>query len=305
MRIILIGQAAFGEKVLEGLLKKGENVVAVFCPPEFPGKPSPLQQLAESHGIFVYRPKRMRQPEVYDLFVQLQPDLNVMAFVTDIVPERILNLPRLGTLQYHPSLLSKHRGGSAINWAIIQGETETGLTIFWPDQGIDTGPILLQKKVQIGPDDTVGSLYFNKLFPLGVEAVLEAVELVGTGQAPRMPQDESRATAEPLCTEAQTVIDWGKPVAEIYNLIRGANPSPGAVTRWRGKKLKIFDTARLGEVPGAAAGTVVAIQPDSFVVACLGGSIQIKRVMPEGGSKIKTPEFVATSQLQIGDRLGE
>lgn len=304
MRIVLIGQAAFGEKVLEALLNKGENVVAVFCPPDPSDKPSPLKQLAESKGIPVYQPKRMKDPEVYDIFKQLQPDLNVMAFVTDIVPERILRLPRLGSIQYHPSLLPKHRGGSAIAWAIIQGETKTGLTIFWPDKGIDTGPILLQKEVEIAPDDTTASLYFNKLFPLGVEAIVEAVEMVRQGTAPRIPQDESLATYEPLLTEDLTVIDWSKPTEQVYNLIRGANPQPGAVTYFRGKKLKIFDCQR-GEPPGPSLpGQVLNISQDGFLVGTGDGAILVKRVQPEGSAKIKAPEFIAASGLKVGDRLG-
>ncbi len=303
MRLVLMGQAAFGEKVLEALLHKGENVAAVFCPPDLPSKPASLRLLAGGKGIPVYQPKRMKDPAVYDLFGQLQPDLNVMAFVTDIVPLRILNLPRWGTIQYHPSLLPKHRGGSAINWAIIKGATKTGLTIFWPDEGVDTGPILLQKEVEIDPDDTTGSLYFNKLFPLGVEALVEAVAMVAQGVAPHIPQDESQATSDPLCTEERTVIDWTRPVAQVYNLIRGANPQPGASTICRGKRLKVLDAARVDRPKRATPGQVTAITPDGFVVASRGGSILVKRVQPEGGTKVKSPDFVAASGLKVGDRF--
>ena len=194
MKTVVIGQAAFGERVLEAMLNLGEEVVGVFCPPDQPGKPNALCDAAQRHRIAVYQPKHLRDPEVYEAFRQLQPDLNLMAFVTDIVPERILNLPRHGSIQYHPSLLPKHRGGSAINWAIINGETATGLTIFWPDRGVDTGPILLQKEVEIAPDDTTGSLYFNKLFPLGVDALVESIKLIESGVAPRNAQDETLAT---------------------------------------------------------------------------------------------------------------
>jgi methionyl-tRNA formyltransferase len=307
LRIVLIGQAAFGEKVLEALLNKGENVVAVFCPPEGrgdpPWSPSPLRQLAEGEGIPVYQPRRMRDPEVYNTFVKLQPGLNVMAFVTDIVPQRILDCPSYGSIQYHPSLLPRHRGGSAIPWAVANGETRTGLTIFWPDQGIDTGPILLQKEVEITPDDTTGSLYFNKLFPLGVEALVEAVEMVRHGTAPRIPQDESLATYEPLCTEERMVIDWDKPVAQVYNLIRGANPQPGAVTTFRGKKLKIFDCQRQELPHPATPGETLAISEEGVLIAGNGGAILVKRVQPEGGAKVKVLEFVTTSGLKVGDRL--
>lgn len=304
MRIVLIGQAAFGEAVLQKLVENKEEVVAVFCPPDPPGgKANPLRERAEQLGIPVYQPKRMRDPEVYEEFVRLQPDLNVLAFVTDIIPQRVLDLPRLGSIQYHPSLLPKHRGGSAINWAVINGETKTGLTIFWPDKGIDTGPILLQKEVEITPDDTVGSLYFNKLFPLGVEAMAEAVRLVKEGKAPRIPQDESQATYEGLCREADGMLDWSRPYRELYNLIRGTNPSPGATTYLQGKKVKIFDCEARDGVAGAP-GEVVVVEQTGFVVAAAGGGILVKRVQPEGSGKVKAPEFVQAVGLKVGDKFG-
>ena len=183
MRIVLIGQAAFGQKVLEALLNRGEQVAAVYVPPDKPGsRIDPLKESAQQHGIPVFQPQRMRDPGVYEKFVELAPDLGVMAFVTDIVPESILNCPRLGTIQYHPSLLPKHRGRSSINWAIINGDKKTGITILWPDAGIDTGPILLQKEAEISPTDTVGSLYYDKLFPLGVEAIMESIDLIHKGK---------------------------------------------------------------------------------------------------------------------------
>jgi len=144
MRIVIIGQAAFGEKVTQTLLKKGEEIVGIYTPPDIPGRTNPLKELAVQLGRPIFQPKEMRVPGVYAEYTRLKPDLNVMAYVTDIIPESILTYPKLGTIQYHPSLLPKHRGGSAINWAIINGEAKTGITIFWPDKGIDTGPVLLQ-----------------------------------------------------------------------------------------------------------------------------------------------------------------
>ncbi len=304
MRIVLIGQAAFGEKVLESLLNRGEDVVAVFCPPDPAGKPGAMRLLADSRGIPVHQPGRMRDPIVKGLFRDLRPDLNVMAFVTDIVPLSILEIPSLGTIQYHPSLLPKYRGGSAINWAIIKGEKITGLSIFWPDKGIDTGPILLQKSVEIGPDDTTGSLYFGKLFPLGVDAVTEAVEMVRAGTAPRVPQDESLATWDPLCTEDRTVIDWSRSVSEVYDLIRGANPAPGASTGFRGTRLKLFDAQRVDTSPGISPGKVVSLEPEGFVVASRGGGILVKRLQSVGAAKVKAPEFIASAGLKVGDTFG-
>jgi len=305
MRIVLIGQAAFGEKVLQALMKKGEEVVGVYAPPEIPGKGNPLRELAVQFGIPTFQPEKMRAPEVYAEYIKLKPELNIMAFVTDILPESILNYPRLGTIQYHPSLLPRHRGGSAINWAIINGDTKTGITIFWPDQGIDTGPILLQKEVEISPFDTMGSLYFDKLFPLGVEALVESVELIKKGTAPRIPQNESQATYEGLCTEEDAVINWLQPVTKIYNLIRGTNPRPGATTHFQGKQFKVFDSELLGSAVEGSPGEIVDITEQGLVVAAINGAILVTRVQVEGSPKIAAPEFAKQMGLKVGDKLSE
>jgi len=305
MRIILIGQAAFGEKVLQTLIEKGEEIVGVYTSPDTTGRTNPFKELAAQMGLPVFQPEGMRTPEVYTEYAKLKPDLNVMAFVTDIIPERILSHPKLGTIQYHPSLLPKHRGGSAINWAIINGEDKTGITIFWPDKGIDTGPILLQKEAEISPDDTVGSLYFNKLFPLGIEALVESIELVRKGTASRIPQDESQATYEGLCTDQEAVINWSQPATKIYNLIRGTNPQPGAITHFQGGQFKVFDSELLMDSGGGSPGEIVNISQQGFTVAAADGAILITRVQAEGSPKIASPEFVRQVQLKAGDRLGE
>jgi len=304
MRITLIGQAAFGEAVLKALLEKGEEVVVVYVPPDVPGRRDQLKELALSQGIPTFQPPRMRDPHVYSGYKGLAPDLGVMAFVNDIVPATILDCPRLGTIQYHPSLLPRHRGASAINWAIINGETRTGLTVFWPDEGIDTGPILLQREVTIDPNDTVGSLYFNRLFPMGVEAILEAVEALKRGTAPRLPQDESHATYEPPCQEEHAIIDWSQPASQVYNLIRGTNPQPGATTYFSGERLKIFDCELRPSPREANAGEIIAVTDEGFLVAAIGGAILVKRMQPSGSSKIAASDFVASAQLGAGSTLG-
>lgn len=273
-----------------------------FTPPGQRGEP--VAEAAAKFDIPVLRPGRMRSPEVVERIKELAPDLGVMAFVTDIVPGEVLRLPRLGTIQYHPSLLPRHRGASAINWAIIMGEAKTGLTIFYPDEGIDTGPILLQKEVEIDPDDTVGSLYFNKLFPLGVEAMVEAVRLVREGRAPRIPQDESQATYEEPCSEKHSLINWERPLSEVYNLIRGTNPQPGAYTFRRGEKLKIFDCRKVEGETGRRPGEVVGVAEDHFLVAAPGGAVKVMRVQPQGMGKIAASEYIKISGLLPGERLG-
>ena len=237
MRIVVHGQQAFGKTVLERLLERNEDVVGVFCGPDREGRPAdPLKEFALERDLPVHQPTSWKTDEALELMRSFDPDLCVMAYVTLLVPQRVLDAPRRGTIQYHPSLLPKHRGPSSINWPIIQGETRTGLTIFWPDEALDEGPILLQKEVEIGPHDTLGSLYFNHLFPMGVDAIMEAVDLVRAGKAPRTPQNDSQATYESWCRKADARIDWNKPVSEVYNLIRGTDPQPGAWTLIDGQR---------------------------------------------------------------------
>jgi methionyl-tRNA formyltransferase len=305
MRIVLIGQAAFGQKVLEALLNKREQVVAVYVPPDKLGsKIDPLKESAQQQGISVFQPQRMRDPGVSDKFVELAPDLGVMAFVTDIVPESILNCPKLGTIQYHPSLLPKHRGRSSINWAIINGDKKTGITILWPDAGIDTGPILLQKEVEISPSDTIGSLYYDKLFPLGVEAIIESIDLIDKGKAPRIPQDESQATYERPCQEKDAIIDWAQPIQKVYNLVRGTNPQPGATTSRRGQKLKIFDCELIMQNVTAAPGEIIKSSDKGIAVAGRGGWLLVKRVQPQAQPKMTASEYALKVGLKAGERLG-
>ena len=303
MRIIIVGQGPFGEKVLEALIKKGENVVGVFSPPDKRGEA--IKELAERSKISFFQPAHMKDPQVYDVFKKLQPDLVVLAFVTDIIPERLLSIPSHGTICYHPSLLPRHRGASGINWAIIQGDKRTGLTILWADKGIDTGSILLQKEVEIGPNDTTGSLYFNNLFPMGIDAMMEAVELIKKGKAPRIPQDESKATYEPPCDDKVASVDFEKSINDIYNLIRGCDPQPGAYTTFKGKKVRFYD-ARMDPLPsGRGRGQIVAIEEGGLQIAVKGGTIKIGKLRVDKGEKVGAMEFARSVDLKVGDRFGE
>jgi methionyl-tRNA formyltransferase len=304
LRIILIGQAAFAEKTLEKLLGKGEEVVAVYCPPDAPGgKPDPVKQKALQLGIPVHQHQSFKAPEVREEFVALKADLAILAFVSFIVPPQVFNVPRLGSICFHPSLLPKYRGASAINWALIKGETATGLSLFWVDPGIDTGPVLLQKEVKVEPADTTGSLYFNKIFPLGVEAIVEAVDLIKAGNPPRIIQDESRASYDPPCTDEHAKIDWSKPAQEVYNLIRGCDPQPGAHTTYNGKMLRVFDARLHAGANNAPAGQVTAIGAEEITVALSGGRLTVQRVRGEG-AKISAAEFARQAELNVGAQLG-
>ena len=303
MRIIVNGQQAFGQAVLEALLKRGENIVGVYCAPDKEGRPvDPLKTYALEQGLPVFQPKSFKNPEVWEQMRALKPDLGVMAYVTLFVPEEALNIPTHGTIQYHPSLLPDHKGPSSINWPIIFGKKKTGLSIFWPDNGLDTGPILLQKEVDIGPDDTLGSIYFDHLFPMGVAAMLEAVDLVKAGKAPKIPQDPNAGSYEGWCRAADAQIDWNRPATEIHNLIRGTNPQPGAWTTHKGTVVQMFDSTVTSQ--NGAPGEVLAIDDNGIVIAAQSGSVLIKRVRPKGDKKLAASEFAAQNSLSIGDKLG-
>jgi methionyl-tRNA formyltransferase len=289
------------------LTKRGENVVAVYVAPEKEGaKADPLKEAALAAKLPVHQPVSYRKPEVWDEFRALKPDLQVMAFVTLLVPEEFLNIPTHGSIQYHPSLLPAYRGPSAINWPIIKGESETGLSIFWPDNGLDTGDVLIQKKTAISATDTLGSVYFDRLFPMGVEAMLEAIDLVKAGKAPRLKQDESRATYEGRCGPDNAHIDWGRPWQEIDRLIRGCNPAPGAWSKLDGKAVKIFDAKPLpAKDPKGIAGKmgeIAAVESDGLAVVCADGRFKITRVQADG-PKIAAHEFAATAKLTPGMRF--
>jgi len=303
MRIIVIGQGPFGEKALEALIQKGEDVVGSFSPPDKRGEA--MKALAEKSGISSFRPNLMKDPQVFNDYVKLQPDLAVLAFVTDIIPEKLLTVPSLGTICYHPSILPRHRGASAINWAIIQGDTRTGLTILWVDKGIDTGPILLQKEVGIEPDVTTGSLYFNKLFPMGIDAIVEAVGLIKKGKAPRIPQDESKATYEPPCDDRVASVSFEKPMKDIYNLIRGCDPQPGAYIMFKGKRVRFYDAKMFPSAIDKRSGEIVSIEEGGLQIAVKGGLIQIDKLRVDKGEKIEPIEFAKLVDVKIGDRFGK
>jgi methionyl-tRNA formyltransferase len=304
MRIALIGQATFGADVLKGLLHNGQEVAGVFCPPDRGTRQDPLKEAALAAGVPVYQPGHMREQEAYEAMVSLKADLGVLAFVTDITPPRVFNAPRLGSICYHPSILPRYRGASAINWAVINGETETGLTIFWVDEGIDTGDILLQKTVAIGPSETTGEVYFNKLYPMGVAAVLEAVELVAQGQAPHIRQDHSLASYDPPCDEKVAGLDWNRPVREVFNFIRGCDPQPGATTSFRGEKVKFYNTAFLAEPADAGPGEILAVTDKGLKVGAAGGALLIGRFRTKELGKVKAPDFIAARKPAVGEKFG-
>lgn len=304
MKIVFIGQAPFGKESLEALLNQKEDIVGVITVEDLPDQkyPNPVKECAIEHEIALFQSNFLKKKESVDWVRALKPDLLVLGFVTSFVPLEMIDLATHGGINYHPSLLPKYRGGSAINWAIINGETETGVTIHYIDAGVDTGPILLQETVEITPDDTVKSVYFKKLYPLGIKMIAEAVKQIREGTATSTIQDEAQASFQPVITPKDTIIDWTRPTNQIYNLLRGANPSPGSVTSFGKQTYKFFD-ASIGSANGSP-GTIVDIGKDHFTVATGDGAIDILSAQIPGQKKQPGAEFVKTAGLEPGNQLG-
>ncbi|TMG78434.1 MAG: methionyl-tRNA formyltransferase [Betaproteobacteria bacterium] len=309
MRIAIIGQQDFGKAVLDAFLARGDEVAGVFCAPEKEGaKADPLKAAAQEKGLKIFQFPSLRNKEALDEMRALDADIGIMAFVLQFAPQEFVKIPRKGTIQYHPSLLPKYRGPSSINWPIIRGDAKTGLSIFRPTDGLDEGPVILQKETPISADDTLGSVYFDRLFPMGVKAMLEAADLVMAGKHRETVQDVARASYEGWCRAAEAKIHWASHVDFIYNLIRGCNPAPGAWTMLNGKKLQIFDSRKhvfrtFGAVKGKV-GEVSEISAASFFVTAQGGRLEVLKAKHEDGKKLPAAEFVAQNGLTPGTVLG-
>jgi len=302
LRIVVHGQQAFGKAVLEKLLERNEDVVAVCCAPTKEGRPEdPLAVYAREKGLPVHQPASWKTPEALELMKSFDADVCMMAYVLLFIPAEVRDAPRYGTFQYHPSLCPLHRGPSSINWPIAMGKTRTGLSIFWPDDGLDEGPILMQKTCEIGPDDTIGDVYFKKLFPMGVDAMIESLDLVKAGIIIKHDQRLEDGSYESWFKKADVELDWSKPVNEVYNIIRAANPAPGAWTTLNGDVVQVYDSARV-EGQGTA-GEVVSVDGDGVTVQAEGGRILLKRVRPQGGDKQPAADWATSINLDVGAKL--
>ena len=309
MRIAIIGQQDFGKAVLEAFVSRGDTVAGVFCAPEKAGaKSDPLRVAAEQARIPVQQLSSLKTQEAAAALRSLDVDIGVMAYVLQFVPQDFAHIPNHGMIQYHPSLLPRYRGPSSINWPIIRGDTRTGLTIFRPTDGLDEGPVILRQEIPIGEDDTLGTVYFNHLFPMGIIALQEAADLVLSGRATQTPQDESQASYEGWCRAGEARINWHNHVDLIYNLIRGCNPAPGAWTTLNGKKLQLFDARKhpvrtFSQVKGSI-GAVAAIAEKSLLVTAQGGHIEVLMLRFDDGKKLPAAQFCAEAGLSVGTVLG-
>ena len=304
MRIVVMGQQAFGKDCLAKIIEADKDeVVAVYCEPDREGKkPDPIKEYALEQGLPVHQPGDFDDPEALETLASHDADLMVMAFVNVFVPEAARDTPKKGSICFHPSLLPKHRGPSAVNWPIIMGAEKSGYSWFYPTDGLDEGDSLIQWECPIGPDDTVIDLYFKKIYPHAVESVLTVCDLFRKGDPPRIVPDEAEATYERRCTAKHARIDWHKPVKQVYDLIRGTNPAPGAWTTSGDEEVQVFDCAR---APGdGVSGKVASVSADGVEVQCVGGRILLKRVRPKGGDKMAAADLAETARIEKGHVLG-
>jgi methionyl-tRNA formyltransferase len=305
MKVAIVGQQDFGKAVLEAFLARKDEVAGVFCAPEKPGaRPDALKVAAQEKGVQVFQFASLKSDEAKQALKKLNVDLGIMAFVLQFAPQDFVNIPKRGTIQYHPSLLPKFRGPSSINWPIIKGENRTGLTIFRPTDGLDEGPVVLQKETPIGPDDTLGTVYFDRLFPMGVKAMLDAADLVVANKHKELAQDEAKASYEGWCRKAEARINWASHVDFVYNLIRGCNPAPGAWCTLDGKELQVFDARKhvvrtFGAVKGKT-GEVVELSDKSFQVTSQGGRIEVLRAKLGDGKKVAAGELLQAGAIKTG-----
>jgi len=309
MKVAIVGQQDFGKAVLEAFLARKDEVAGVFCAPEKPGaRPDALKVAAQEKGVQVFQFQSLKSAEAGDAMKKLGADIGIMAFVLQFAPQDFVKIPKHGTIQYHPSLLPKYRGPSSINWPIIRGDRRTGLTIFRPNDGLDEGPVILQKETEISADDTLGTVYFDRLFPMGVKAMLEAADLVVSAKYKETVQDEAQATYEGWCRKAEAKINWANHVDFVYNAIRGCNPAPGAWTTLEGKELQLFDARKhpvrtFGAVKGKI-GEVVEVTDKSFQVSAQGGRIEVLRAKLGDGKKVASAELLSGGSVRAGMLLG-
>lgn len=309
MRVVIIGQRVFGQAVLDAFLSRGDEIAAVFVAPERKNAhPDALKTRALERKIPLFQFENLSSKVALETMESLRADIAVMAYVVQFVPQEFTRIPVHGTIQFHPSLLPRYRGPSAVNWAIVCGEHETGVTIFRPTDEMDEGPVILQKTVSIHPDDTAGTLYYDRLFPVGVQALLDAADRVVSGHYEEKSQDIHAGSYESWLKESDAHINWGNHVNQVYNLIRGCDPMPGAWVSVEGEKLVILECRKVlhhsfQDVRGKV-GTIVEADEKSFSVGVQGGEIRISTVRTSSGDKMQAADFMHKKGLTVGMKLG-
>jgi methionyl-tRNA formyltransferase len=306
-KILFMGTPEFAVPSLEILLKHDDSVIGVVTQPDRPkgrGKqpaPPPLKIFAEAHQLSVLQPERVRSPEFLELFRRLAPDLVVVVAFGQILPKEMLEQPRLGCINVHPSLLPKYRGAAPLNWTILRGEKKTGVTIMQMDEGMDSGDILLQEETAIGDQETVGELH-DRLAVRGAQLLMETIRMIEAGAIRRIPQDHAAATFAPRLKKEDGLISWEADVQGIVRLIRGLSPTPCAYTFFDGKIMRIFRAVETDTTSPAPPGTL-SISGNELLVSASNGMVSLLDVQLEGKKRMPVQEFLRGFRLKPGDRL--
>jgi methionyl-tRNA formyltransferase len=307
LRLVFMGTPEFACPTLQRLIERGEEVIAVVTQPDRPkGRgqqltPPPVKVLAETNGIVVLQPAKVRAPEFIEVMKGLAPDLIVVVAFGQILPKALLDIPRHGCINVHASLLPRYRGAAPINWCIINGETESGVTIMQMDVGLDTGDMLVKKATPIDPDEDSSSLH-DRLAAIGAEALAETLDLLLAEKLVPEKQDDALSCYAPMLKKEDGLIDWGTGAQAIKNLVRGVTPWPGAFTRLDGKTVKVCRVA-VAEGTGTP-GTVLRADRQGLEVACGSGSILIEELQLEGRKRLAATEFLAGYKIEPGTVLG-
>ncbi len=304
MRVVFMGTPDFAVPSLKALISAGYDVAGVFTQPDKPkGRgnklaPSPVKECALAHHIPVFQPNRIRKDGVEDLR-SLAPDLCVTAAFGQILSQEILDIPKLGTVNVHASLLPRHRGSAPINWCILMGETKTGITTMMTDRGIDTGDMLLQKEIEILPDETAGELGI-RLSMLGAKTLMETLDLLKEGRCPRIPQDHENHTYEPMLKKEMGLIDWSKGSLEIVSKVRGLNPWPGTYTSFPEGILKVIKAKVEVSLSGTPGQVLAADGKQGLIIAAGDGAVQILRLQAPGGKQMDARDYLRGHPLTPG-----
>ena len=306
MRIVFMGTPDFAAAILERLIVTGRNVVGVFSQPDKPVgrkqivEPTPTKKLAQKYGIPVFQPAKMKDGTALAMMKELAPDLVVVAAYGRILPKELLDVPPLGCVNIHGSLLPKYRGAAPIQWSVINGDAVTGVTAMYMAEGMDTGDMILKLETEIGENETSGEL-FERLASLGADSIEKTLELFDEGSVPREPQNEAQATMAPMLKKEMGELDFTKSANEIHNLVRGLCPWPVAFTFVDGKSLKVYKADRAEGFCGEA-GTL--LDEKRFIVGCGDGAVELTAVQPEGKKQMSGGDFIRGKRLAKGTHIG-
>lgn len=305
MKLVFMGTPDFAVPSLKALVEAGYDVAAVFTQPDKPKnrgmklQPTPVKEYALTQNIPVFQPAKLRDGEAYAVLKDLSPDLIVVAAYGKILPVDILELPPLGCINVHSSLLPKYRGAAPINWAILNGEDESGVTIMYMAEGLDTGDMILQEKTPITLEDTASSLH-DRLADMGAELVVKAVSMLAEGSAVRTPQDDALSCYAPMLSKELSVMDWGRTARQLHDQVRGLAPWPSAITQLDGVRCKIWATTLTGETSGKAPGTIVQADKKALKIVCGDGQVlRIDELQPDGKKRMAATAFLLGHPISI------